>query len=135
MKKVYILLAVLCLISGSNVIAQGSEKTTFSFWSRMTLGQVVSSTLLEYDYSNPKLSVYDIPFEKEWLETFDAGIKIKRELSPSLSGRLNLGVMINAAMVTKDITPEYSVKGRLVPILLDATLEYRNAGLLTDNDI
>ncbi len=133
-KNIIVFTVALCATITSS-IAQENEKTTFSFWSRMTLGQVVSSTLLEYDYSNPKLSMYDISFEKEWLETIDAGIKVKREFSPSLSGRLNCGLKLNAAIVTpKGITPEYSVKGRMSPVLLDATLEYCNAGLLTDND-
>jgi hypothetical protein len=122
------------LLSVSSFATQDSTKTTFSFWSRMTMGQVVSSTLLEYDYSQPTMSIYDVPFEKEWLETFDAGIKVKREFSSKLSGRLNLGIMINAAMVTKDITPEYSVKGRLSPFLLDAALEYKKPGFLIEND-
>lgn len=133
-KNILVFTAVLHLIGTSLSGAQESEKTTFSFWSRMTLGQVVSSSLLGYDRVNPKLSLYDISFDKEWLETFDAGIKVKREFSPSLSARLNCGVMLNAAMVTQDITPEYAIKGRMVPILLDATLEYRNAGLLMDKD-
>jgi hypothetical protein len=132
-KKVQFIIVLVFLICGSIITAQDSEKTTFSFWSRMTLGQVVSSTLLEYD-SRPGMSIYDIQFDKEWLETFDAGIKIRREISPSLSGRLNFGVMINAGMVTKDITPEFSIKGRLVPFILDAAIEYRSSGLPIEND-
>jgi hypothetical protein len=43
---------------------------------------------------------YDIPFEKEWLETVDGGIKVSYKLTPSLTGRLNLGAVVNVATVS-----------------------------------
>jgi hypothetical protein len=116
-------MALLCNI----ISAQQDEiKTNFMFWSRLTMGQIVSSTYEE--------GVYDIPFDREWLETFDGGMKVIRVLSPSLTGRLNFGVQVNAATVNpKYLTNEYTVK-KVSPILLDATLEYKHGGLLLQND-
>lgn len=109
--------------------AQDSIKTTFMFWSRMTMGQVVSSTILDRS-----MATYDIPFAKEWLESFDGGMKVTRELSPTLRGRFNLGAMVNAAtLAPKTYTPEYGAK-KVVPLLLDATLEYRRSGLFMHDD-
>lgn len=119
--------AVYILIFSSLTCAQDSVKTTFSFWSRLTIGQVVSSTIEEG-------GSFDIPFDKEWLETIDGGIKITRRLTPSLTGRLSLGVVVNLATVTESVrTLEYAAK-KVVPALLDACLEYRLGGLLFTND-
>lgn len=104
-----------------------TKKTVFQFWSRMTLGKVVSSTL-------ETSAIYDIPFAGEWLETVDGGIKITRQLTPFLTGRLNFGVVVNAATVTPDGLPyEHSAK-KVTPALLDATLEYKRGGLISSND-
>ena len=47
----------------------------------------------------------------EWLETVDGGIKITRQLTPFLTGRLNSGVVVNAATVAPDGLPyEHSAK-------------------------
>lgn len=119
--------AVCLLIISSAFSYQDSSRLQFGFWSRMTLGQVVSST---------KEPGYDIPFDNEWLENIDGGIKVNYKLSPSLTGRLNLGVVINLATVSpKEIkTFENSAK-KVSPALLDASLEYRLKGLLFENDI
>jgi hypothetical protein len=92
------------------------------------MGQVVSSKPL---YS-PQ---FEIRFEKEWLETVDGGMKVFREISPSLSGRLNMGVVVNAATMVHDeyYTLDFRAK-RVLPVLLDATLEYHHSGLLVAND-
>lgn len=120
---------IFSLLSATLASAQDSIKTTLMFWSRMTMGQVVSSTILD-----KSVGTYDIPFAKEWLETFDGGIKVTRELSPTLRGRFNLGAMVNAAtLAPKSYTPEYGAK-KVVPLLLDATLEYRRSGLFMDDD-
>jgi len=119
--------AVCLLIIFSAFGDQDNSKLTFGFWSRMTLGQVVSST---------KEPGYDIPFDNEWLETIDGGIKVNHRLTSSLTGRLNIGVVINLATVSpKEIkTFENSAK-KVTPALLDASLEYCLKGLLFDNDI
>jgi hypothetical protein len=110
-----------------SVYAQDSAKTSFQFWSRLTSGQVVKSTVEQ--------TGYDIPFEKEWLQTVDGGIKVTRKLSPALTGRLNLGVIINVATVTpKGLTYEYAAK-KVMPALLDATLEFRFNNLIIFNDL
>ncbi len=102
-----------------------AAKTDFMFWSRMTMGKVVASTLERG---------YDLPFQGEVLEKIDGGIKITRVLSPTLTGRFNFGVVVNAASVSPKLpTNEYSTK-RVGPVLLDATLEYRRGGLLARND-
>ena len=119
--------AVSFFIFSSLAAAQDSVKTTFMFWSRSTVGQVVSSTL--------EKTGYDIPFDKEWLEMVDGGMKVTRTLTPSLTGRLNLGIVINVATVTpKGLTYEYGVK-KVAPALLDACLEYRRGGLFLSNDL
>lgn len=118
--------AVYLLMHSSVLAAESSVQTNFMFWSRLTMGKVVASSI--------EPSGYDIPFEGEWLETVDGGLKITRVLSPSLTGRLNLGIVINAATVApKGLTYEYSAK-RVAPALLDAALEYRHGGLFTQND-
>jgi hypothetical protein len=118
--------SALFLVFSSFASAQDSVKTTFMFWSRSTIGQVVSSTI--------EKTGYDIPFEKEWLETVDGGMKITRTLSPYLTGRLNLGIVVNVATVTpKGLTYEYGVK-KVAPALLDTCLEYRLGGLFLSND-
>jgi len=118
--------AVCLLIILSAFSDQESSKLQFGFWSRMTLGQVVESE---------KEPGYDIPFDNEWLETIDGGLKVKYKLSPSLTGRLNLGVVINLATVSPDVrTFENSAK-KVSATLLDASLEYRLEGLLSENDI
>jgi hypothetical protein len=125
-KRILMASAVHSLIFSSFTNAQDSIKTTFMFWSRSTIGQVVSSTFEQ--------TGYDIPFDKEWLETVDGGMKITRTISPSLTGRLNLGVVVNVATVTpKGLTYEYGVK-KVAPALLDACLEYRKGGLFLYND-
>ncbi|HEX3020542.1 MAG TPA: hypothetical protein VHP36_09575 [Chitinispirillaceae bacterium] len=115
----------LLIIFSSLSSAQDSVKTTFMFWSRITMGQVIKSTL--------ENTGYDIPFDKEWLELIDGGIKITRQLTPSLTGRLNLGVVINVATVNPKgfTTSEYAVK-KVAPALLDACLEYRSRGFLLE---
>jgi hypothetical protein len=114
------------LIFSSSVNAQDSTKTAFLFWSRSTTGQVVKSTVEQ--------TGYDIPFEREWLQTIDGGIKINRKLTPALTGRLNLGVIINLATVTpKGLTYEYAAK-KVAPVLLDAALEFHFNDLITTND-
>lgn len=119
--------AVCLIIISSAIGAQDSSRLKFGFWSRMTLGQVVSSTV------EPG---YDIPFDKEWLETIDGGIKVNYKLSPSLTGRLNLGVVVNLATVANRDKKEYeSSAKKTVPALLDACLEYQKRGLLLDNDM
>lgn len=122
--------AVCFLIISSAVSAQDSSRLKFGFWSRMTLGQVVSS---------PKMSTgtFDYPFDKEWLETIDAGIKVNCKISPSLTGRLNLGVVLNAATVPNTENPAqlHEAVKKMAPVLLDACLEYQVEGLLFDNDL
>jgi hypothetical protein len=128
MKNFIFSIAVFICLFYSFSDAQNTEKTNFMFWSRMTMGQVVSSSPL---YN----SMFELPFEKEWFETFDGGIKVIREISPSLSGRLNLGVIVNAATMNHDVFNgrDYRAK-RVLPVLLDATLEARHTGLLMAND-
>jgi hypothetical protein len=100
------------------------------FWSRLTMGKVVASTL-----EKPEKLTYDTQFEGEWLENVEAGFKVMRNLSPSWSARLNMGVQINAATVKpkNTNTNELTIK-KVAPILLDATLQYQRGGLLTTTD-
>lgn len=134
-RMVLLQVSVMCVLIFSFIInaeesvsanAEYNSRLKFGFWSRMTLGQVVSST---------KEPGYDIPFDKEWLETVDGGIKVNYKLTPSLTGRLNLGVVINLATVSprEMRTFEYSAK-KVAPALLDACLEYQTKGVLFDND-
>ena len=107
--------------------AEETPKTDFMFWSRTTVGNVVASTV--------ETGGYDVPFEGEWLEKIDGGMKITRQLTPMLTGRLNFGVVINAATVTpKGLTYEYGAK-KVGPVLLDATLQYQRERRLTDSGL
>jgi hypothetical protein len=127
MKKTILLTTTLYMLMCSVVSAtENGIKTDFMLWSRLTMGKVVESTL-------ENKGSYDVPFEDEWLGTVDGGLKITRLLSPSLTGRLNLGVVVNVATVApKGLTYEYSAK-KITPALLDATLEYRH-GFMKLND-
>jgi hypothetical protein len=129
MKRTYLLtFAVYLLIHTSVLASESSIQTNFMFWSRFTLGKVVASTL-------ESAATYDTQFEGEWLETVEGGFRVIRNLSPYWSGRLNMGVQINAAIVGPNGYPtnEYSAK-KAVPILLDATLEYKRGGLFATSD-
>jgi hypothetical protein len=96
------------------------------FWGRMTMGSVVSSAV--------ETSGYDIPFKGEWLENVDGGVRMTRAVSPSLTGRLNIGVVVNTSTVTpKGLTYEYASK-KVSPALLDATLQYTRGGLFMSHD-
>ena len=119
--------AVYLCIFFSLASAEETSRLKLNFWSRLTMGQVVSST---------REPGYDIPFEKEWLETVDGGIKVSYKLTPSLTGRLNLGAVVNVATVSPKETRtfEYSAK-KVTPALLDACLEYQVGGLFSDNDL
>lgn len=120
--------AVYLLIFSSLTSAQENDKkTNFTFWSRLTLGQVVSSSI-------EKSGIYDIPFDKEWLETIDGGIKITQKISSTLTGRLNLGVVVNLATVPENVRSAGTAAKKVTPVLLDASLEYRHGGLFLDND-
>jgi hypothetical protein len=127
MKKTASLSAAGVLLVASLVSAQ--EKTVqpdFTFWARMTMGNIVSSAV--------EKSGYDIPFNGEWLENIDGGIRVTRAVSQTLTGRLNIGAVVNTSTVTPmGLTYEYGAK-KVVLALLDATLQYTRGGLFGNND-
>lgn len=129
MKKTVFTLVV--VIAGFLLVVRSADleekpETDFLFWSRMTMGKVVESTV--------ETGGYDVPFRGETMEKIDGGIKVTRRLTPTLTGRLNLGVVVNAATVTpKGLTYEYGSK-KVGPVLLDAALQYQRGGLLFDSD-
>ncbi len=120
------MIAVYIVILSFVVSAQDSVKTSFMFWSRLTMGQVVSAP-------DKEDGAFDVHFKREWLETIDGGIKVTRKLTPSLTGRLNLGVVVNVATVNPSQYPtnEHTAK-KVTPALLDACLEYRSGGFLLE---
>jgi hypothetical protein len=127
MKREYMLAVAVPLLVGSFV--SGQEKPAFPdfmFWTRMTMGNVVSS------HDEPG---YDISFKGEWLENFEGGVRMTRVLSPALTGRLNIGVVVNTSTVSPRTYPgfEYNAK-KVVPVLLDATLQYMRGGLFLTDD-
>lgn len=127
MKSSTLSAAFVLMFAASFVSAQEKKgQPAFTFWGRMTMGSIVSSAV--------ETSGYDIPFEGEWLENFDGGVRVTRPLSTSLTGRLNIGVVINTSTVTpKGLTYEYASK-KAVPVLLDASLQYRRAAFFGNND-
>jgi len=129
MLKKLLIVAIFSIVCPSLVIAEEKPaQPDLMFWSRMTMGNIVSAT--------EQSSGYDFEFEGEWLESFDAGVRMTRTLSPNLMGRLNMGVGINAATVAQKgvtMTKETAAK-RLVPILLDATMQYKQEGLFLGDD-
>ncbi|HEX7511303.1 MAG TPA: hypothetical protein VF335_08390, partial [Chitinivibrionales bacterium] len=93
MKKACLFAAAVWLSTCSFPYAQEKPaQPDFMFWARMTMGQVVSSAT--------EITGYDIPFEGEWLENYEAGLRATRVISPRLIGRLNVGVVVNTSTVT-----------------------------------
>lgn len=128
MTKAILLVTAVSLLVTSLVSAQEKPvQPDFTFWGRMTMGSIVSSAV--------ETSGYDIPFQGEWLENFDGGVRMTRAVSPSLLGRLNIGVIINTSTVSPGhgMTYEYVAK-KVVPTLLDAALQYTRGGLFGKSD-
>jgi len=98
----------------------------FTFWGRMTLGQVVSSgTENGFDYD----------FQGEWLENIDGGIKVSRQISPRLLGRLNLGFTVNASTVPqRNVNSVELTAKKIAPALLDASMLYSRNDIFMKND-
>lgn len=126
-RKILQISAVYLLILSCVINAQDNSKLKFGFWSRMTMGQVVSSSI------DPG---YDYYIDKEWLETIDAGIKVNYQLSPSLTWRLNLGAVVNVATIAYVKKKEFegAIK-KTSPVLLDACMEYQLKELFFGNDL
>ncbi|MCU0608312.1 MAG: hypothetical protein MUF22_00905 [Chitinispirillaceae bacterium] len=90
------------------------------------MGKIVSSTVEQ--------GRYDIPFTGEWLENIDGGIRLTRQASPHVLGRLNVGVIVNTSTVNPPgLTYEYTAK-KVAAALLDATLQINYADVLHKND-
>jgi hypothetical protein len=101
--------------------------TAIMLWGRTTLGQVVSSTF--------ETGTYDFDFEREWLESYEGGIRLNRQVSPRLCGRFHIGFGANAAIVrqTGFRTAELTQR-RFVAALLDASMLYSRPELFMEND-
>jgi hypothetical protein len=98
-----------------------------TLWGRFTLGQVVSSA--------SEAGAYDYSFENEWLENIDAGVRLNRQVSPRLLGRLNVGFTVNASTVRQKnfLSAELTAK-KFTAYVLDASLLYTLADLFMKND-
>jgi hypothetical protein len=97
-------------------------------WGRTTLGQVVSSQ------RDPQIT-YDYEFEGEWLENIDGGVKLTRQVTPTLLGRLNLGFTVNASRVRQDKNISVELTSKMFSAaLLDAALQYTQSGLFGSGD-
>jgi hypothetical protein len=98
-----------------------------SLWGRYTLGQVVSSATEQgFDYN----------FQGEWLENIDGGIRFKRQVSPHLLGRLNVGFTVNASTVHQQntLSVEFTAK-KFTAALLDAAIQYTNNDVFMKHDV
>lgn len=127
-KKGLLVFAVLTMLAIPVVSKSDSlPSTTIALWGRYTLGQVVSSTL--------EVGTYDFDFRREWLENFEGGIRVNRQLSPALCGRFHIGFGANASTVrqTGFLTAELTAR-RFVAALLDASMLYARQDFFMPGD-
>jgi hypothetical protein len=95
-------------------------------WGRATVGQVVSSAT--------EHGVYDYDFQGEWLENYDGGIRLTRQVQPGLVGRLNIGLTVNTSTVKQANTISVELTAKKFSVaLLDAAMQYTRR-LFSDND-
>jgi hypothetical protein len=86
-----------------------------TLWSRLTMGQVVSSPV--------DMSTYDYAFEGEWLENIDGGVRLIQRATPSITGRLNVAFQVNASRVRQRDANSVELTGKMFSAaLLDASI-------------
>jgi hypothetical protein len=130
-KHLLSLAVVIGIFSSSAILGESQNPTpqlpNITLWSRVTMGRVVSS--------QREMQTYDYDFEGEWLENIDGGVKLTRQVTPTLLGRLNVGFTVNASRVRQAtyITVEQTAKV-FSPALLDATMQYTRSGVLGSAD-
>jgi hypothetical protein len=103
-------------LQAAPVVAAAQEALDITLWGRVTAGQVVSSATEQgYDYS----------FGNEWLENFEGGVRLNRQIFPSLLGRFNVGFAANASTVRQKnfLSAELTAK-KFTATLLDASMLY-----------
>jgi hypothetical protein len=80
-------------------------------------------------------TIYDYEFKGEWLENIDGGVKLTRQVTPTLLGRLNFGFTVNASRVRQDNGISYELSAKMFSLaLLDATMQYTRSGFLGSAD-
>lgn len=96
-------------------------------WGRVTMGQVVSSIKEE--------KTYDYDFNGEWLENIDGGVRLTRQVTPSILGRLNVGFTVNASRVRQANFNTVELASKMfTATLLDASMHYSRSGLFCSRD-
>jgi hypothetical protein len=109
-------LSVLSVFSLCGAEGYEARLPDFTLWARFTMGQVVSSPTdtLSYDFS----------FEREWLKSMDAGVRMTRRIGAHTLGRLNAGVGITYT-VNQNTNKAYAefLGKKIVPYLLDAAVQ------------
>jgi hypothetical protein len=107
--------AVACLCTLAVGQQHDSAIPAFSLWGRFTMGEVVKSQ------SEPTINDYD--FEREWLKSMEAGLRLTKPVGTYSLGRLHLAAGITFPLNKKgDPNAEFSAK-RISPVLLDATFQ------------
>ncbi|NLG17091.1 MAG: hypothetical protein GX556_07160 [Fibrobacter sp.] len=123
----FLIPAAVALLSISGTTLCEIQKPEISLWGRMTMGQVVSSPIEE--------GTHDYNFKGEWLENIDAGVRLNHQLTPSLLGRFNLGLTVNASRVQARNTNSVELTSKIVSAyLLDASMQYSKDALFGTKD-
>jgi hypothetical protein len=129
MDKRGVFVFALLFASAAPIIAADDlfPSTTLILWGRTTVGQVVSSV--------SEKGGYDFEFQREWLENFEGGVRLNRQLSPQLCGRFHIGFGANASIVNQRNQPPVELTARrFTAALLDASMLYTRPGFFMEND-
>lgn len=132
MKRLLSLAAGIGFIT-SNTLFGGPQTATqqlpdITLWGRTTMGQVVSSI-------REKGGTYDYEFTGEWLENIDGGIRLTRQATPSILGRLNIGFTVNASRVRQFTGNSFELTSKMfTATLLDASVQYSRSGPFGTHD-
>jgi hypothetical protein len=128
MRQVLMVLAVLAAAAVPAFAGNDSlQALNITLWGRTTLGQVVSSATEE--------GQYDFDFKGEWLENFEGGVRLNRQVLPGLLGRFHVGFGVNASTVRQknSISIEQTAK-KFTASLLDASMLYTLGNLFLKKD-
>ncbi|MBN1129464.1 MAG: hypothetical protein JXA71_10785 [Chitinispirillaceae bacterium] len=127
MLKKALFICTLLIASFAPAVFANDSLPSFMLWGRATFGQVVSSI---YETGS-----YDFDFEKEWLQNFEGGVRLNRQISPELCGRFHIGFGAIASTVGQKNSPSAELTARkFAAVLLDGSMLYSRPGFLMEND-
>jgi hypothetical protein len=131
MKRLFSLVVGIGLLSSNALFGESQipapRMPDITLWGRMTMGQVVSSVR--------EKGTYDYEFKGEWLENIDGGMRLVRQATPSVVGRLNIGLSVSASRVRQFSFNTVELTSKMFSaVLLDASMQYSRKGLFGPRD-